>query len=346
MSKKQKIIPVIIVTGAAGFIGYHVCKLFLKNGYTVFGIDNFDNFYPAFIKRRNTSDIAKTAAGVKRSFQLCETDIRDTEKIRDIFLNNQIEAVIHLAARVSVRASVLNPELYTSVNVDGTINLLEHMKESGVKRLVFASSSSVYGDNCKTPFSERDSSIHPMSPYAVSKIIGEELCYGYNHLHGINTACLRFFTVFGPHQRPDLAIHMFVRLMSEGKAIPVFGDGNTRRDYTYISDILDGIYKAFLWTGNDNKCYDIFNLGRGNPVSLTEMIQTIAETLCVKPVIEYKPWHPEEVLTTCADISHAQRILSYKPRISFQDGIERFVDWYKNQKTESKETSVGRETFF
>jgi UDP-glucuronate 4-epimerase len=322
----------ILVTGAAGFIGCHVCEMLLRNGHSVLGIDNFDPFYPSCIKRRNVSETVETAQSVKRPFQLYETDIRHTEKMRDIFRNYKVEAVIHLAACVGVRSSVSNPALYASVNFGGTAKLLERMKEFGVKRLVFASSSSVYGDSHSIPFSENESALHPISPYAVTKKAGEELCYVYHHLHDINAVCLRFFTVFGPRQRPDLAIHAFVRLMSEGKTIPVFGDGHTQRDYTYIGDILDGIYRALMWTDTQTKRYDIFNLGKGNPVSLIEMIQTVADTLGVKPVIEYMAPQREEVLLTYADISHARKILSYKPQTSFGKGIEEFVGWYKKQK--------------
>lgn len=332
--------PVILVTGAAGFIGYHVCEMLLKNGHAVLGVDNFDAFYPPAIKRSNVSGTIKTAAAVKQLFQFYEMDILDDEKMRDIFRNNQVEAVIHLAARVGVRSSVSNPELYSSVNVGGTASLLERMREFGVKRLVFASSSSVYGNSRKIPFSESDSSIRPISPYAITKKVGEELCYVYHHLHDISTACLRFFTVFGPHQRPDLAIHAFVRLMSEGKTIPVFGDGYTKRDYTYVGDIIDGIYKAFLWTDTGKKCYDIFNLGNGNPVSLIEMIQTIADTLGVEPVIEYMALQPGDVLMTYADISHARRVLFYKPRTPFRNGIEEFVSWYRKQNSTGERTGI------
>lgn len=333
MAKQPTEKSVILVTGAAGFIGYHVCEMLLKNGHAVLGVDSFDAFYPPCIKRRNVLDTFKTAASVERPFQLYETDIREDEKMRAIFRNHQVDAVIHLAARVGVRSSISNPEPYFSVNIDGTLNLLECIRDFSVKRLVFASSSSVYGDSYKMPFSEKDFEIRPISPYAVTKKTGEELCYIYHQLHDISTACLRFFTVFGPRQRPDLAIHTFVRLMSEGKTIPVFGDGYTQRDYTYIGDILDGIYKAFLWTDTEKKCYDIFNLGKGNPISLIEMIQTVADTLGVKPVIEYMALQPGEVLMTYADISHAKQVLSYEPQTPFREGIEKFVGWYKKQES-------------
>lgn len=320
--------PVILVTGAAGFIGSHVCEKLLKEDHVVIGLDNFDDFYPADIKKRNVAKIVRTAGQMERRFDLLEADIRDGDRLACLFKKYRVDAVVHLAARVGVRSSMSDPALYASVNIDGTKTLLSCSSRFDVRRFVFASSSSVYGNSCPVPFAEKEPVIHPISPYAVTKKKGEELCRSFYESQGIHAACLRFFTVFGPRQRPDLAIHTFVRLMLEGKCIPMFGDGSSRRDYTYISDAVDGIYRALLWTGSAKAGYDIFNIGKGRPVALSEMIHILANVLGVEPVIDHLAMQPGDVLTTYADVSHARMILGYHPQMSFREGIEAFVKWY------------------
>ncbi len=319
----------ILVTGAAGFIGSHVSEALLQRGFAVVGLDCFNDFYDPAIKRRNTFELQKTAEATGSAFHLLEGDIRDFAFLQQVFQNEKPDAVIHLAAYAGVRPSIENPQLYTEVNINGTVNILECMKKFSVKRLCFASSSSVYGNNIKVPFSESDPVDRAISPYAATKKAGEILCYTYHHLCDINIACLRFFTVYGPRQRPDLAIHKFTRLMCEGKEIPFFGDGSMRRDHTYIGDIVDGVLRALEWTDSPKKRYDIFNLGESHTISLTELVETISRVIGKGPILKRLPMQPGDVQQTYADISHAREVLGYNPHTDFEGGLRVFWDWYQ-----------------
>ena len=286
-------------------------------------MDNFCDFYDIKIKRKNVAKLSKN-----ENFQLIKADIRKLDELEDIFALHDFDLVIHLAAMAGVRPSIENPVLYTEVNINGTVNLLEECRKHNVKKFIFASSSSVYGNNKKVPFSEKDSVDHPISPYASTKKAGELICHSYHHLHQISLACLRFFTVYGPRQRPDLAIHKFSRMMLSGDEIPVFGDGSTRRDYTYIEDILDGILKTINYVMSST-VFDVFNLGESQTISLSEMIKTIENELQIKAEKKILPLQPGDVDQTFADISKSRKILGYDPKTNFRDGIAKFIDWLK-----------------
>jgi UDP-glucuronate 4-epimerase len=310
-----------LVTGAAGFIGSHLVEALLARGERVVGIDNFDGFYAEEIKRRNI-------AGALRSehFRLVEGDIRDRALMASLFAAGKITTVFHLAARAGVRPSIEDPLLYQSVNVEGTSVLLESMRTAGCRRLVFASSSSVYGDSPTVPLRESDSVDNPISPYAATKRAGELLCYTYHHLFGFDVACLRFFTVYGPRQRPEMAIHKFTRGIAEGEEIPVFGDGSTARDYTYIEDIIQGI----LAVEKNFSGYRIVNLGEAATTTLHDLIEMIATNLGVEAKIRTLPLQPGDVTITFADIAVA-RSLGYAPTTPINEGIRRFVEWFRHQ---------------
>ncbi|QNN24882.1 NAD-dependent epimerase/dehydratase family protein [Planctomycetales bacterium ZRK34] len=310
----------ILVTGAAGFIGSHVSQALLQRGCRVIGVDNFNTFYAPQIKRSNAEELAHD-----NRFGLHELDIRDRDAILNTFKAAKPDAVIHLAAMAGVRPSIEDPALYTAVNLDGTVNLLDAAVASGVSRFVFASSSSVYGNNKKVPFAEIDPVDEPISPYAATKRAGELICHTYWHLHHLPIFCLRFFTVFGPRQRPDLAIAKFIRAISEGKSIPVFGDGSTSRDYTFVHDIVAGILAAL------DRCdrYRIYNLGGHDPVTLTQMIQTIERVVGRDAIIDRKPMQPGDVDRTYADITRAQQELGYSPSTDFESGIRAQWQWYQ-----------------
>jgi len=322
----------ILVTGGAGFIGSHlVDKLLAEGDWQVSALDNFNEFYAPRIKHDNLAQHADNPR-----FRLFEADICRAEQLREIFAQNDFDAIVHLAAWAGVRPSLLNPKLYTQVNVDGTVNLLDAAKEFGVKQFVFGSSSSVYGINSKIPFAEDDNIFHPISPYAATKAAGELLCHTYSHLYDIRTICLRFFTVYGARQRPDLAIHKFSKLISEDKPIPVFGDGTTRRDYTYVDDIIAGVRAAIDY---DRTNYEIFNLGESQTVELKDLISLLEENLGKKAFIERQPMQPGDVPLTFADISKARALLGYDPRTKIEQGIPKFTDWFvKNQKQAAAET--------
>lgn len=312
----------ILVTGAAGFIGSHVSEHFLNQGHNVTGVDNFDKFYSEKIKQGNISELQKN-----NGFKFFKADIRDSDALKKVF-SKGIDVVIHLAAKAGVRPSIEAIEEYYDVNVKGTLNLLQVMKEYNVKKMLFASSSSVYGNNEKLPFSESDPVDNPISPYASTKKSGELLCYVYSHLYGFNITCLRFFTVYGPRQRPDLAIHKFTRLINEGKAIPFYGDGKTSRDYTYISDILKGINSAF-----DNlNGYKIYNLGNSVTVELNKLVSLIEDSLGKKAIIQKLPLQPGDVKITYADISKARSEIGYNPDYKIERGIKNFIGWYFENK--------------
>jgi len=311
-----------LITGAAGFIGSHLSERLLDNGWTVVGVDNFDDFYDPQIKRRNVGTSLKN-----KNFRLVEADIRDTLAM-DKTLGDGIEIIIHLAARAGVRPSIAQPILYADVNVNGTTVLLEAARKHKLKKFIFGSSSSVYGNNEKVPFSEDDNVDFPISPYAATKKAGELICHTYHHLYGISITCLRFFTVYGPRQRPDLAIHKFAKLIEQGKSISIYGDGTMMRDFTYIDDIIDGTVAAM------GKCtgFNIYNLGESRPVSVNDLVVEIEKALGKKAAKEYLPPQPGDVERTYADVTKAVRDLNYKPSTTIQQGLKNFTNWLRPDK--------------
>lgn len=315
-----------LVTGGAGFIGSSLADFLLKKDYKVVVIDNFCDFYDPSIKRNNVKDNLDNP-----NYKLYEIDLRCKSDVEKVFRENKIDVVIHLAAMAGVRPSIENPILYQEVNCIGTQNLLEVMKEYGVKNLVMASSSSVYGNNKKVPFKETDIVDYAISPYAATKKSNEVMTHVYHKLFNMNVIMLRFFTVYGPRQRPDLAINKFTRLMLNDEEVTMFGDGTTSRDYTYIDDIVSGIYSSINYALNNKDVYEIVNLGNSSPVSLKEMINTIAEVLDKEPKIKEMPMQQGDVNITYADISKAKEMLNYDPKTPFKDGIEKFVKWYKEK---------------
>ena len=318
----------VIVTGAAGFIGSHLVDRLLARGDRVVGVDSFDTFYDPAIKRRNLE--GALAGG---GFALAEADIRDLQAMGDAVRRaggEGADAIVHLAARAGVRPSIAQPALYADVNVNGTVQVLELARALGVRRFVFGSSSSVYGNAPRVPFSESDPVDAPISPYAATKRAGELICHTYRHLHGLSIACLRFFTVYGPRQRPDLAIHSFARRMAAGEPVPLFGDGSSQRDYTYVDDIVDGIEGALAFTEGEPR-FEIFNLGESRTTTLRRLVELLSGALGVEPRIEWKPPQPGDVERTFADVSRARRVLGYAPRVPVEDGIPRFVAWLRAQ---------------
>lgn len=315
-----------LVTGGAGFIGSSLADFLLKKDYKVVVIDNFCDFYDPSIKRNNVKDNLNNP-----NYKLYEIDLRCKSDVEKVFRENKIDVVIHLAAMAGVRPSIENPILYQEVNCIGTQNLLEVMKEYGVKNLVMASSSSVYGNNKKVPFKETDIVDYAISPYAATKKSNEVMTHVYHKLFNMNVIMLRFFTVYGPRQRPDLAINKFTRLMLNDEEVTMFGDGTTSRDYTYIDDIVSGIYSSINYVLNNKDVYEIVNLGNSSPVSLKEMINTIAEVLNKEPKIKEMPMQQGDVNITYADISKAKEMLNYDPKTPFKEGIEKFVKWYKEK---------------
>lgn len=306
----------ILVTGAAGFIGSHLCERLLADGRRVVGLDSFDSFYDPKIKRANIAGCLTNS-----SFRLVEGDIRDAEVVAAALKG--CDLVVHLAARAGVRPSIEDPLLYQDVNVRGTNVILETMRKLGMKKLVFASSSSVYGNNKKVPFSETDVVDNPISPYAATKKAGELICHAYHHLFGMDITCLRFFTVYGARQRPDLAIHKFAKLILAGKSIPVFGDGSMMRDHTYIDDIIAGVVAAIDRCGG----YKIYNLGESRPVSLSDLIAAIERAVGKKAMIERLPLQPGDVHQTYADVSRAKAELGYEPSTEIEAGLAEFAQW-------------------
>ncbi|MCB0542298.1 MAG: SDR family NAD(P)-dependent oxidoreductase [Saprospiraceae bacterium] len=310
----------ILVTGGAGFIGSHLCEHLLGKGIEVVCIDNFDRFYDPAVKEQNISGLEENAR-----FHLYRGDIRDESVLKSIFRQHQVDSVVHLAAKAGVRPSIQHPAEYMDVNITGTVRLLEAMRQAGVGRLIFGSSSSIYGNQSKVPFSENDDVSEPISPYAASKRSGELIAYTYHHLYGMEVSCLRFFTVYGPRQRPDLAIHKFTQLALSGRAIPLYGDGLTRRDYTYVDDIVQGIARLI---DHPVPGFDIFNLGNGHPITLLDMVQALESALGKKLEIAMSDKQPGDVEQTFADISKARSAFGYTPRIDFNEGVRRFVEWY------------------
>ena len=311
------------ITGGAGFIGSSLAEKLLNDGNKVVTIDNFCDFYNPKIKENNIKNLITNP-----NFKIYRDDIRNREGIKKIFDENQIDIVMHLAAMAGVRPSIQNPILYQEVNCLGTQNILEEMKSHNCKNLVMASSSSVYG-NCKeVPFREDMIVDFAISPYAATKKANEVMTHVYHKLYDMNVIMLRFFTVYGPKQRPDLAINKFTRLMLENEEIPMFGDGTTSRDYTYIEDIVDGIDRACKYALENKDVYEILNIGNSSPISLKEMINVIAKTLGVEPKIKQLPMQPGDVERTYADISKAKKLIGYEPKTSFEEGINKFVKWY------------------
>ena len=308
----------ILVTGGAGFIGSHLCEYLLKDFYQVVCIDNFNNFYDPCIKERNISSIIN-----HKKFRLFKADIRNRNQLANIFKQSKPELIIHLAAMPGIRPSVENPFLYFDVNVTGTLTVLETMRKFGINKMIFASSSSVYGNNSKVPFSESDPVNNQISPYAASKRAGELLCHTYYSLYKFNIFCLRFFTVYGPRQRPDLAIHNFTNRILENKPIQIFGDGTTFRDYTYISDVINGINNSI----NRLKEFNIYNIGESRTISLINMIETLEKALGKKAIKEFLPLQPGDMEKTFSDISKARKELNYNPVIDFKEGIAEFIRW-------------------
>lgn len=312
------------ITGGAGFIGSTLTERLLKEGNKVIVIDNFCDYYDPKLKEDNISDFIKN-----EDYKLYRADIRDKEQLKNIFDENSIDVIVHLAAMAGVRPSIENPLLYQEVNGIGTQNILEQAKLHNINKLVMASSSSVYG-NCKeVPFNENMVVDWAISPYAATKKANEVMAHVYHKLNDMNIIMLRFFTVYGPKQRPDLAINKFTNLMLKGEEIPMYGDGSTSRDYTFVDDIVDGICKSCDYVSNNTNVYEIINLGSNNPISLKDMINTIGEVLNIKPNIKQLPMQPGDVDKTYADISKAKTLLGYEPKVKFNEGIEKFVEWYK-----------------
>ena len=308
----------MLVTGGAGFIGSHLCERLVRENHRVICLDNFNPFYDPAIKRKNIGTLKITDG-----FSLHEGDIRDADFVEQVFNSEKPGSVIHLAAMAGVRPSIEQPLLYNDVNLTGTGVILEAARRHSVTNFIFGSSSSVYGVQDKVPFSEEDTVSHPISPYAATKAAGEMLCYTYHHLFGMPVTCLRFFTVYGPRQRPEMAIHLFARKIRDGEPITVFGDGESRRDYTYIDDIIDGIVKSLAIPHG----YEIFNLGESRTVRLKELISLLENGLGKKATIQKEPDQPGDVPVTYADITRARTLLGYDPNIPIEQGIELFVQW-------------------
>ena len=310
-----------LVTGGAGFIGSHVCERLLQAGHAVWALDDLNPFYDPQLKRRNLRDLQALA----KPFEFVYGDLTDREAVQELVGSVKFDQIIHLAARAGVRPSLEEPALYQRVNVEGTVNLLEAARRAGVKKAIIASSSSVYGVNSKVPFAEADPIFQAISPYAASKLACEALGHVYHHVYGFDVVMLRFFTVYGPRQRPDLAIHKFARLIDAGKPIPVFGDGATARDYTYITDILDGVIACT----QKEFGYQVYNLGESQTVTLARLIELLEAALQKRAVINRQPLQPGDVPLTCADISKARAGLGYNPQVKIDKGIPLFVNWFK-----------------
>ncbi|MFQ5670904.1 MAG: SDR family NAD(P)-dependent oxidoreductase [Acidobacteriota bacterium] len=312
----------VLVTGGAGFIGSHLCERLRADGVRVTALDSFDPFYDPAVKRRNVARLEKDAG-----FTLVEGDIRDEDQVERLFRQGRFDAVFHLAARAGVRPSLDQARLYHDVNVCGSVVLLEAARRHHLTRFFFGSSSSVYGNNDKVPFSEDDAVDHPVSPYAASKKAGEVAAHVYHHLYGMDVICLRFFTVYGPRQRPEMAIHKFTRLIDGGQAVPRYGSGETVRDYTFIDDIIDGVMAA----ARRARGYRIYNLGESRTTSLTRLIELISAAMGRKAVIDEQPSQPGDVRRTYANISRARAEIGYSPSTPIEAGIRRFVKWYRGE---------------
>lgn len=317
----------ILVTGAAGFIGSHVAEQLVSRGDEVIIVDSFDPFYDPEVKRRNIASVLGSGKA-----QLIESDIGDREQLDSRLRDQTIDAIIHLAARAGVRPSLENPGSYIRTNVEGTQSLLDIAQRRGIRPFVFGSSSSVYGDSTPVPFSESVSADQPISPYAATKRAAELLCRTHAYLYGSSIACLRLFTVYGPRQRPDLAIHKFARLMLRGEELPIFGDGNTERDYTFVADAVDGIVRALDWCIHaDAGAFEIVNIGEHATTSLATLVDLISRELGVTPKVRRLPAQPGDVQRTYADISRARDLFGYDPRTTMEEGIHSFAQWLREQ---------------
>lgn len=330
----------VLVTGAAGFIGSHLAERLLADGHSVWGLDNFDPYYDEALKRRNLE-----AALARPRMHFVEGDVRDEVLLAGLFDAVPFDLVVHMAARPGVRPSIADPGLCYDVNVTGTLRLLEVMRRRHVSRLVFASSSSVYGEDAVAPFSEDEAADRPVSPYAASKRSGELLCHTWHELWGTSVHCLRFFTVYGPRQRPDLAINKFIRLLGEGQSVPMFGDGTTSRDYTHVDDTVEGICRSInvlrdLPSGEPD--YRILNLGHGRGIGLRELIDTLAGVLGVKAKISRQPDQPGDVSITLADTRRSREVLGFQPRVEFADGIRNYVAWLGTVETPEPSGALRR----
>jgi len=323
----------VLLTGGAGFIGSHVSEALLRRGLQLSVVDNLDDFYSPTAKRANLEEVQKVG-----KFCFCELDLCDFDALRQAISDLRPDTIIHLAARAGVRPSIENPQLYERVNVAGTVNLLELARQLGVKRFIFGSSSSVYGITNRVPFAEDDPCLRPISPYAATKLAGEFLCHTYAHLYGLAAVCLRFFTVYGPRQRPDLAIRKFTDLMESGKPIPVFGDGSMGRDYTFVDDIVAGVLAALDYQfPPEGTPFDIFNLGNSHPVSLNELIATLERVTGRVAIRDRRALQPGDVPITWANTDKASRMLGYRPATSLAVGLERFVRWFRDETQAAQE---------
>lgn len=317
----------IVVTGGAGFIGGHLCRRLLRDGHSVYAVDNFDPFYDPALKRE-TVDELRAFDG----FRLVEADVCDPEGVQAALAAAGAEpagAIVHLAARAGVRPSIEQPLVYSRVNVEGTAGVLELSRRMGNVPVVFGSSSSVYGNSAPVPFREDDPVANPISPYAATKRAGELMCHAHHHLYRTSIVCLRFFTVYGPRQRPDLAIHKFARLLAAGEPIPFFGDGSTRRDYTWVDDIVDGVAGAVRYAVDTPRAFQIANLGESQTVTLSRLVELLAQALGVEPVLNRLPAQPGDVERTCADVTLAGELFGYRPTTSIEEGIPKFVEWFR-----------------
>lgn len=316
----------VLLTGGAGFIGSHVAEALLRRGVELTILDNLDDFYSPAWKKENLEEVRRVGR-----FEFVEGDICDDKALREVFAWTRPTAVIHLAARAGVRPSIEQPLLYERVNVQGTLQLLELCREFRVGGFLFGSSSSVYGATSRVPFSEDQVELRPISPYAATKLAGEMLCYTYAHLYALPVTCLRFFTVYGPRQRPDLAIHKFTALMEAGRKVPIFGDGSTGRDYTYVDDIVAGVLAALDYDphGDGGAPFEVFNLGNSHPVKLAELVNLLERVTGHKAACEYKPPQAGDVPLTWANTARAEGLLGYRPSTQLEEGLEQFVAWYR-----------------
>lgn len=311
-----------LITGAAGFIGSHLSEHLLGRGDRVVCFDNLNDYYDPAIKRHNLA-----ALGEHDGFSFVQGDLRDKAAVVSLFKEHTFDAVLHLAAMAGVRPSIQDPLLYTEVNLTGTMHLLEAMRDAGCRRLQFGSSSSVYGGSKQVPFSEDQVADRPVSPYAATKRAGELLCHTFHHLYDFDIACLRFFTVYGPRQRPEMAIHYFTRLIDEGKPVPFFGDGSSQRDYTFVLDIVDGVVRSLDRT----KGFEVYNLGGSQMVTLKDLVANIEARVGKEAILDRKPDQPGDVPLTYADVSKAERELGYQPKVRIEEGLDRFIAWYKQK---------------
>lgn len=324
----------VLVTGGAGFIGSHLCEALIDRGDHVVALDNFDPCYPRERKLQNATPLRGHAR-----FRLAERDLKDVEAVTEVLAGGSFDVVVHMAAKAGIRASMRNPSVYIETNLGGTVNLLEAMARTGCRRLVFASSSSVYGDNPGRPSREHDRAV-PVSVYAMTKKSGEELCRVYTIMQNLSAVCLRFFTVYGPRQRPEMAIHKFTRLLLDNEPIPLFGDGSMQRDYTYVEDITRGVVSAIDYVSKNEGC-EVLNLGSGMPpVTLNELVSRLGWLSKSQPIVEYHPGPGGDVDRTCADIHKAKSLLGYQPQIDLSEGLKRFLEWYRGGDADTDHVTV------